>query len=239
HKIRIVPPAFIPNTALAYLSLHHPTPPQTQAFYTIGKWEPRKDHHRLIGAFLREFKPTETASLFVKTTPFGEWQDYPATPGASMAFWLRDPLVKANGWTLENYRSRVRIHTELFSEEKIETLHRLSSIYVSPSHAEGWDYPAFDALLAGNELVHVGCGGSEDYAPPSTLWVPYQLGPVHPGYVQMLNWHPESEWAEYSIEALSRTLRQAQPPERRNLQRSHALHRYSAPRIGELMKRSV
>lgn len=232
RAIRCVPNAYDPGSLVAGLAVRRPTPPGGKRLLNIGKWEPRKGQHELFGAFMLGFGPKDEATLLVKTSGFGDWTDYPRDAGASIAYWLRTPAVQQRGWTAENFSSRIRVELGTMTEEQICRLYEVSNVYVSASHGEGWDYPAFDAMLAGNALVHVGFGGSEDYAAGTR--VPYRLGPVHPGYVKTFGWHKDARWAEYELKDLTRALQSVVPPLRR--EPSPWLSNYSAQGAGKRMR---
>lgn len=207
--------------------------PSGRRFYAIGKWEPRKAQDRLIGAFLLAFTPKQKVSLTIKTFGWGKWKNYPSMQ-ESGARWASDPAVLANGWTRELMARRVRVIDERLSDVELADLHRQNNIYVSASHGEAWDIPAFEARLAGNSLVHVGYGGSEDYCSadePNQWRVPYRMAEVHPDY----GWESGALWAEYELADLVAALRQARPPERR-YQPLHLGQRYSRAVVGALMR---
>lgn len=229
-KVWVVPNAYDPPTEPAPL----PPVPQGKVFYHIGKWEPRKNQHQMIGAFMHAYGPTDPALLFLKTSGFGQWESYPGDAGSSIAAWLMNPTVQAKGWTTANVPKRIIVHTRQFTDREIARLHGACNIYVTMSHAEGWDYPAFDALVAGNNLIHVGNGGSEDYAQKEWAWsVPYEIKPVDPGYIERLGWHPDARWAEPGFPDMVKAFREAAPP----AERVHRLEldRYRASNIGKLM----
>lgn len=184
--------------------------PPGRRFYHIGKWEPRKDQANILQAFLRAFTPDDDAHLTIKTSEWGQWEGYPSI-GATKTLCALDGVIRGNGWTSTSLAERVRIITQRLPESSLLGLHGWGNIYVSASHGEGWDLPAFDARCAGNRLVHVGYGGSEDYAGPDDVTVEHRMGPVHPEY----RWEPGAQWAEYELDALVEALRSARPPEER------------------------
>ena len=200
--------------------------PEGKRFYAIGKWEPRKNYHALIGAFLQAFKPEERASLFIKTGSWGKWENYPS-PEESLAWWAsRCPL-----WTPQMIRQRVRVSSRMVSASDITELHRVNNIYVSVSRGEAWDLPAFDAVAAGNTLVHTGYGGSQEYAPEKSVWIPWSFEAVkQPEY----GWEPDAEWAVAMEHAIAQSLRMAEPP----TARVHypRLNRYLSAAVGQRMR---
>ena len=189
--------------------------PDGKRFYAIGKWEPRKNYDALLGAFLLEFSPKEKASLFLKTHEWGAWENYP-TVAESVEKWLARSEVYLQGWNLESFNRRVRIVSKKLPEEQITKLHQDNNIYVSCSHAEGWDLPAFDARCAGNRLVYTGWGGPGDFAGDEDECIAVSKGanrltPVHPGY----GWESGAQWAACGVDDLRERLRRAAPPSRR------------------------
>lgn len=208
--------------------------PTGKRFYNIGKWEPRKNHHRLLGGFLLAFQPTDKASLFIKTSPFGgSWQKYPS-PEDSIRFWLDEPDVRARGWDSASLDRLVRIVDKKVSDEDIRAIHEKNNIYVSASHGEAWDIPAFEAKCAGNTLVYTDFGGPEDYTDGRDVVVLTQPANVHPDY----NWEKDAGWGDYSVETLAAAMRAAMPPVTRIV--SPRLMRYfSRHVVGEQMKRLI
>ena len=208
------------------------TVPDGRRFYAIGKWEPRKGYPDLIGAFLLAFTPQDRVSLFIKTSAWARWEGYD-TPDESLARWSADERVSRT-WTKEQIARRVLIVSAKLPEGQLRDIHRQNNIYVSSSHGEAWDLPAFDAVAAGNALVHVGYGGSEDYAPAGSVRVPWTLAPVHPGY----GWEPDAQWAEYKLDDLVEALRLAEAP-RRRVQPPGLYGSYGMPAVGALMREHI
>jgi glycosyltransferase involved in cell wall biosynthesis len=236
EKVRVVPQPYDPSR---HLPSQIPAPrgslevPDGKRFYAIGKWEPRKNYHLLIGAFLRSHFPSEKASLLLKTYSWGGWKDYP-TPMESVAHWLEQPEVRTLGWTPELFEKRVRLLTKRLTDEQMNKLHQRNNIYVSPSHGEAWELGAFDAVAAGNSLVHVGYGGSEDYALDGSVRVEHGLAPVHQDYP----WEENAQWADCSVDELMNGLRLAKPPERR-VHPPELYGKYSTYAVGRIMRRNV
>lgn len=211
--------------------------PAGKRFYAIGKWEPRKNYDALLGAFLLEFRPTERASLFIKTSGYGVvWEGYPL-PQESIQRWLADPSVQANGWNAKQFSRAVRIVSKTLPEEKLLQLHRDNNIYVSCSHGEGWDLPAFDARCAGNRLVYTGWSSPVEYAGPGDVSIQPVDGsgngawePVHADY----GWEPNAHWASTPIDWIRAALRRAEPPKRR-VHPTDLYRRFGAMEVGVTM----
>jgi len=211
------------------------TPPDAKAyvFYNIAKWEPRKNNHVLLGAFLRAFTPSDHAMMVVKTSAYGRWEGYPEGPAASLCQWLdEDEQVRANGWTKANVSGRLKITTARLSDDEIAQIHALGHCYVSPSHGEAWDMPAFDAVVARARLIHVGFGGSEDYAPASTIPIGFGMVPAHTGY----GWG-DACWAGCTIDPLVDAMRTAYAE--RRLGDPIDLDGFSYESVGNIMRTHI
>jgi len=215
-RLRVVPYPYDPATHAATkiaLPRGKEKVPSGRRFYAIGKWEPRKGYDNLIGAFLLAFKPTDRVSLTLKTFGWGKWKEYP-TIQESAKRWVNDPAVVANGWTQKSIAKVFLLLDAQLTDAEITQLHERNNIYVSCSAGEAHDIPAFDSRCAGNSLVHVGYGGSEDYTVDDGerfVRVPHTMGPVHVTY----GWEPGAQWAHYRMEDLVEALRKAKPPARR------------------------
>jgi len=170
-RVRVVPMPFMPDDA--YVKLRRKRRGQHPVrFYHIGKWEPRKAQHEMIGSFMMAFKPGKE-ELHIKTNGGAPGiVDYPETPTDSIRHWLSEPIVVSNGWTAENVASSIKIYTSQISEKQIVALHAHCDVYLSLSRGEGFDIPAFCAKLAGNRMVHTQSGGPQDYSTPDDFTVP-------------------------------------------------------------------
>ena len=129
ERVAVVPIPHFPDDPLLKMQGRKRRPGPVR-FYHIGKWEPRKSHHEMLGAFVMAFKPGE-AKLYFKTstrapdyskyettedylaqgptldsgTPDGTSDrliiPYPLSPERSVHQWMGDTRVIANGWTIE------------------------------------------------------------------------------------------------------------------------------------------
>lgn len=232
-RVRTIPNAYDPESLVAKTAERRPRPPSGRRFYHIGKWEPRKAQHDLIGAFLQAFGPSEHTSLLIKTSPFMSFKDYP-TPTESIAHWLEQPAVRARGWSGASLGARLRVEDRLFTDEQMAQLHEINNIYVSSGYAEGWDYPAFDACSAGNRLVYVGYGGPADFALEDDVQLPWSLGPVHPGY----RWEGGAQWASYGIDDMVGALGRARPRAARRHPADFP-ERFGAKAVGAMMRDAI
>lgn len=201
-------------------------------FYHIGKWEPRKDQHRMLGAFLCAFKPGE-ASLFLKTSdkaPF--FHDYPHGVAVSTQSWLDDARVKANGWTADNIGRDVLVATKRLSEEAMRSMHRVADCYVSLSRGEGFDMPAFDAKLAGNLLMYTPSGGPQDFAHANDVLVPSSgLVAANPWY----KWCEGSKYLDWEFDTAVDAFHVAAKRVAEGGDRTPDLTPFSAPEVGKRM----
>lgn len=234
-RLKVVPYTFDPNDHAIAAPRGFDSVPDGKRFYHIGKWEPRKNQHRLLGAFLLAFTPKDKASLFIKTSGFGlPWANYP-TYEESLDYWLSDPRVVENSWDSDKLDRLVRVVSDKVSSDDLNQIHKRNNIYVSSGLGEAWDLPAFDAKMAGNRLVYVGYGGPDDFAEEEDVKVSWdEMTDVHPGYL----WEPNARWASVSVEALASALKQALPVEERLVPRDYC-RRFSHHSVAQIMERNL
>lgn len=164
-------------------------------FYRVGVVDARKDQAKMLLAFLRAFKPGE-ALLTVKTTHLAQDLSPP----------LDDPEVRRNGWEHASVARDVRIVHDVWEEHQLIDLHRRGDVYLSLSHGEGWDMPAFDALLSGNHMIYTESGGPQEFAGEGDLLVPTsRMVQCDPAY----GWEPDAQWVDFEVDDVVRQMREA------------------------------
>lgn len=136
----------------------------TFRFLTMGKWEPRKNQHALIGAFALAFTPEEDVSLTIKSSAFWNRRDYPATIDASIEWWTKTGAISQRGWTKEKLHAHIeQLWNQPMSRQELVDLYRSAHCYVQAGRSEGFDLCAFDAKVAGLRMVAVGWGGPSQF----------------------------------------------------------------------------
>jgi hypothetical protein len=247
-QIRIVPmPVFADDPLLQLDGRERALGPPV--FYHIGKWEPRKDQHRILGNFLRAFRPEE-AIFLLKSGAFASGAvGYPKTALASVRHWMtHDARVRDSGWRWEDSwtareaaaalgQQGLKIFEVKLSDEHLRRFHEMGDVYVSLSHGEGWDMPAFDAKLAGNLMVYTPSGGPQDFAGDKDLLVKKSgLVDCHALY----HWPKGSQYIDYDDDEAILALRVAAS---RVLdgQRCRGMDatRFDALRVGQAMLRHL
>lgn len=203
-KIRVVPVPYFPgdpHLALARRKRLAGVP----RFYHIGKWEPRKAQHEMVGAYLCAFYPEQTKLYFKTSTTAPDFGDYPRTPEESIRRWLEDPRVQANGWSYESVNQSIHLIKRHISPGQMVDLHRMGDVYLSLSRGEGFDMPAFDSKLSGNLLVYTPSGGPQSFAAHNDERVSASgTVPCHPWY----RWSG-SHYLDWSIDEAVAALREA------------------------------
>lgn len=231
EKLRVVPMPFFRDDPLLALQGREraPGPPR---FLHIGKWEPRKAQHEMLGAFMLAFRPNE-AQFCIKTSKFApKFKNYPSDVGASVRHWLEDERVKKNGWSAATVQPSIRMITDQVSDEKIRMLHGWSDVYLSLAHGEGFDMPAFDAKLAGNRLVYTASGGPEDFCRADDIPAMFEgTEDADPWY----EWGPQAKWTivrpEACVPALQEAARRVGTPTT-----PVDASKFSAESVGKLMR---
>lgn len=203
--IAVVPIPFFPTDPHLALA-DKPRVGGAPIFYHIGKWEPRKAHHNIIGGFVREFRPGE-AKLYLKTSARGPAlvSDYPESPAESVRRWLEDPVVQNKGWTAENVSADVHVIDRRLSPARMVQLHRTGDVYVTLSRGEGFDMPAFDAKLAEKLMIYTPSGGPQSFAAPEDIRIePTGTIEADPFY----GWG-RARYLDYDMEAVCHAYRKA------------------------------
>lgn len=211
ERVAVVPIPHFPSDPMLQLRGRCRRPGPVR-FYHIGKWEPRKAHHEMLGAFLMAFKPGEAKFYFKTSTRAPDYSQYettedylaqgptldsgpcdsesdrliipyPSSPDKSVHQWMGDTRVLENGWTIESANRSIHLIRQRVPSEQIRLLHSMGDVYLSLSRGEGFDMPAYDAKLAGNMLIATPSGGPQEYLTGTDLLVP-KVGdvPCHPFY---------------------------------------------------------
>jgi glycosyltransferase involved in cell wall biosynthesis len=231
ERLRVVPIPFRDDDP--HIAFHGrrrlPGPPR---LYHIGKWEPRKNHHNMIGAFLLAFRPGEARFSLKTSASAPPMEGYPRSPDISANHWLGHPVVKERGWTRELFNQNVFIYREHISEEQLLQMHRMGDIYLSLSRGEGFDMPAFDAKLSGNLMIYTPSGGPQSFAGDQDVRVePCGKIPCHPIY----RWG-DAEYLDWTIESAAEGMREAVRRVRRGIRGEVDLRGFSMVAVGDRMR---
>lgn len=207
ERVRVVPIPFFDTDPLLNLRYRKRLSGPVR-FYHIGKWEPRKAHHEMLGTFFHAFKPGEARLIFKTSTTAPDYGDYPSSPEVSVHQWMNDAVVKQNGWDINKANQDVHFIRQRISQEQIVKLHKTGDVYLSLSRGEGFDMPAYDAVLAGNIVVYTPTGGPSDFAPRFKENVPVYANeslPCHPFY----RWGDDARYLDWSLKEAVSALREA------------------------------
>jgi ADP-heptose:LPS heptosyltransferase/glycosyltransferase involved in cell wall biosynthesis len=166
--------------------------PDDFVFYSIFKWEDRKNPRGLIEAFLRAFTHERDAVLLIKTNSRA------AVEARAVVEALRQK-ISSDG--------RILLHCTLFDEGRMRALQARGNCYVSLHLGEGWGYPLFEASALGTPIVATGYGGPLDYLDSGRHWlVRSTLAHVQrPHYL----YRTSMRWAEPDIAHASEGMRWA------------------------------
>jgi len=242
EAIRVIPVCYLPNDPILGLR-HRKREGGVPRFYHIGKWEPRKASDRVIGAFMRAFRPGES-KLYIKTSlarfKFDGFQD---TPEDSVAANLLESEVKKNGWTESNWSDSITLQTGWMPLSEIHKIHEWGDVYATLSRGEGFDMPAFDSKLAGNRMVYTPSGGPQDFADGRDVIVnPSGEVSCHLAY----GWGAEAKYLDYqmddaveSFRAAARAVNESRGHEDVSPVEATKLVEFSAQRVGERMRQAL
>ncbi len=180
-------------------------PDDVVVFYTISRWDQRKQPAAVVRAFVEAFTADDPVALVVKTSPNVQFPPDPTWGGSS-------PLVGTTAFEIVRLLRDVpnpplvRLETDLWPPVRIAGLHARGDCFVSLSHGEGWDIGAFDAAAYGNPVVATGWGGTLEYLPADEAFlVDVDLVPVE--HFEPQSYAPEQQWAEPRLDHAVELLR--------------------------------
>ena len=217
-------------------------PDDVVVFYTISRWDQRKQPAAVIRAFAEAFTAADPVALVVKTTPTtqfpipGEWGGASGILGTTMLEVAR---------ILRDYPSPpvVRGEIEEWAPARIAGLHTRCDCFVSLTHAEGWDLGAFDAATYGNPVIATGWGGPLSYLDAdASFLVDVDLVPVE--HFERHSYSPKQHWAEprldHAVELLREVAADLGAARRRALlQRDRLRADYAPARVVEILREGV
>jgi glycosyltransferase involved in cell wall biosynthesis len=234
-KVRVVPVPYFENDPLLKVADYKKRnvrklgPPR---FYHIGKWEPRKAQDRIIHCFMKAFRPGE-AHLFIRASRLRDpHPDYPGWATDALVKSLCDDDVKINGWNESNWKISIQFVDKFLTSEQIVTLHKYADVYVTLSHGEGFDMPAYDAKLAGNSMIYTPSGGPQDFAHKSDFLVPRtKMVPVSSFY----EWENDATYIDYSDKDAVSAFRRSAAAVRLGVNGQSDLGQFAAKEVGSRM----
>jgi len=95
EKVHVVPHPYDPQDPICLLTRRQANA-EERRYYSIGRWEPRKAYHELIGAFLMAFRASDPAWLTIKYSGSGFWPDYPSVTD-TLDIWAQHAGVRERG----------------------------------------------------------------------------------------------------------------------------------------------
>jgi glycosyltransferase involved in cell wall biosynthesis len=208
-------------------------PHDVVVFYVISRWDQRKDPATAIRAFLEAFTADDPVALVVKTTSTSQ---YPV----SAEWGYRSPILGTTmlevARIVRGYPNPPHIQVEIdeWPRERIAGLHTRGDCYLSLSHGEGWDVPAFDAVASGNPAVVTGWGGPLAYLDHDAFLVDFDVVQVR--HFEPRSYAPSQHWAaprvEHAAELLREIARDITAARRRVApNRDRVLDEFAGPRV--------
>ena len=190
-------------------------------------WSHRKALYCTVKAFCEAFTADDPVTLVIKTNH----EDLTVT--GVMRYFGRSVGQAVRRITRRYKRPpRIRLVTDVLSEEAIRRLHERGDCYVSLCRGEGWGIGAFDAAACGNPVVMTGFGGQLDYLHPDAAYlVDYALVPVINPQAP-LSYSPDQRWAEPDIRHGAQLLREVAARPELAKARGRALQARVAERFG-------
>lgn len=199
-KVAVIPHPFSQTDPILKLTRRTVTQ-KTKKFYWIGRWEPRKNPVKLLKAFFTAFSPKDDVTLTIKS--HGQWDGYPTLSETI------EEVIQEGKWNRSQLQSKLTVLDGNLRRDQILKLHFDNNIYVAPSCGEAWCLPAFEAKLAGNRLIHVPFGGTQDFSESSSdIALDHFFEDVPSSY----GWQEGAQWAQIHTETLCTALRDVSVP---------------------------
>lgn len=180
-------------------------------FYYVAEINIRKNLKALIRAFQTEFHRSEPVSLLIKTGKSG------MDPTDSLQLVVNHiEEVKRQMKVyprLQEYKPEIVI-TDNLTEKQMKQLHKTGNCFVMPSHGEGTCLPAFDAILAGNQVIGSNVGGLRDLFYYTKCYPGGEVGGIYEPVFGMLDTFPDiftgqEDWFNININELRCKMRTA------------------------------
>jgi len=151
-------------------------------FYFIGENTRRKNIAALIRAYYVAFTEKENIILIIKTSSPGHNSQQTMQ---MMQKFILDIKKAIHIYADEKNYPPILVLTEHLSEEQLAQLHVSSNIFVSPSHGEGGNLEAMDAMGWGNPVILSNWGFHPElcYGQAEKYWIPDKEIFKHPGEV--------------------------------------------------------
>lgn len=124
-------------------------------FYYIGEINDRKNLENIIRCFHVAFSPSEPVDLMLKLNGALSYEqvDERCTK-------IKNQLRLHNNL---NLYKKENIIPNYLSRQELLSLHNVCDCYISTSHGEAWNIPAFEAMAFGNTPICTEYGGPEDF----------------------------------------------------------------------------
>lgn len=128
---------------------HYRTIPSPYVFYSILGWNDRKNPIGLLKAYYATFSSADDVVLRLKVSDINV-ADVNALQGA--LGYPREEIPK------------VEIVTKYMDHDELVRFHLLGDCFVTAARGEGWNLPAFEAMILGKPVIATGFGGHEQFA---------------------------------------------------------------------------
>ncbi|TFE27181.1 glycosyltransferase [Cohnella luojiensis] len=146
EKIKVVPIGvdvnrFHPEVAPLHLERDH----GRFVFLSNFEWIPRKGYNLLLRAFLEEFTGSDHVLLVIKTYDGSGYDSI----GTRMCRYWNEMVDSIN----VSDPPLLQFITHGLSYEQIPSFYRAGFCYIIPTHGEGWNLPALEALSSGIPVI--------------------------------------------------------------------------------------
>jgi glycosyltransferase involved in cell wall biosynthesis len=179
-------------------------PDEVLVFYTIARWDERKQPELAVRAFCEAFNADDPVVLVVKTGYLSELATTDTWGSGS-------PLSLTTGWRVARllrdypHPPRIKLCVDEWDDARIAALHARGDCYLTLTRGEGWGVGSFDACAYGNPVIATGWSGHMAYLEGSTTLVEHDLVAVESSAPR--SYSPDQRWAQPRLEHAVELLR--------------------------------
>lgn len=174
------------------------TDEKTLVFYSVFEWNERKNPHKLLHAYWKEFKGHDDVLLLIKTHK-----------GSYSQLGVEQIIQEARGWKNSlgwKDAPRVLLCTNILQGDGMYRLHKTGHVFVSAHRGEGWGLPQVEASLMGNPIISTAYGGIHEYLSSKQYYkVDFELTNIDKVYNKY--YEPGMKWAEANQNTIQNHMR--------------------------------
>ena len=208
------------------------------SFYTIGEFTSRKNWEALLRAYFSTFSPYESVALIIKTS-----KDNHSPEDVKLTF--NELILHVRKQMKLDKLPQVHVITENYAESEIDRLHYEGDCFVSTSHGESWNIPAFNALGFGKTPIVSNVNGHSYIMAQNGFLVDGSIVPCH-GAIDTLDElsNGYQSWLDVNISDFGDIMRGVYTNRdgccsRKRKYGLETVQKYSYDKVGQIIKKTL